>query len=512
MSKSLFFAIVVLVCWMPRTFGQVENFPMGFMFLQQAQQGVLLSDSLCFLSTYPLMKEKLPLSIMEGQKPDSVKVYHDLAPFFLRNDMVDFRIKDVRVRLNLIYDFSAGRDFIDTVGYSIGKKLYTNKRGAWLQVNFKDRAYVESGFYETQAFLPKYLAELASVDSMNIFPGFGRVKPYRTKGVDYNMAFSVFRVKVKPGLTIALGYGKHKVGSGYRSLLWSDGMFSYPYLEYAYQRNKIRIMHVWSTMQNMQRLPLGDTPESLFERKGGSFSVMSYMPLNWLEFSVFESTVWNRYRDNEIGSPDILYYSPIPMSGLSQFNSNRNKSTFGLDVNFRLNKHILLYGQGSILFSQSDQLALNRQVGLQIFQFLVPNLHLNIEFNQVAPNAYSQSFQVANGIHMNQNMGHPLENCIEKLMRVSYRYGRWLLQGKLNLVDQKVSRPIIDGFETGDRQLAQWELQASYWFNPKTNSQIFLQYADRFDDYHFGLSSFGYHSAWLSLGLRSNLHAIYQDF
>ena len=245
-------------------FSQIESFPMGFLFQQQAQRGVLLSDSSTFLSTYPLMKEKLPLSLMEGQKPDSVKVYHDLAPFFLRNDMIDFRMKDVRVRMNLIYDFSAGRDFIDTVGYSRGSKLYTNKRGVWLQVNFKDRAYVESGFYETQAFLPKYLYSLAQEDSLTIFPGFGRVKPYRTEGVDYNMAFSVFRVKVKPDFTVALGYGKHKVGSGYRSLLWSDGMFSYPYLEYAWQRNKIKVMHVWSVMQNMRRLPLGDTPESLF--------------------------------------------------------------------------------------------------------------------------------------------------------------------------------------------------------------------------------------------------------
>jgi len=66
---------------------------MGFLFQQQAQRGVLLSDSICFLSSYPLIKEKLPLTMMEGQKPDSVKVYHDLAPFFLRNNMVDIQFE-----------------------------------------------------------------------------------------------------------------------------------------------------------------------------------------------------------------------------------------------------------------------------------------------------------------------------------------------------------------------------------------------------------------------------------
>lgn len=493
-------------------FGQVESFPMGFLFQQQAQRGVLQSDSLCFLSTYPLMKEKLPLTIMEGQKPDSVKVYHDLAPFFLRNNMVDFDLQDVRVRLNLIYDFSAGRDFIDTIGYSRGEKLYTNRRGAWLQVNFKDRAYIESGFYETQAFLPKYLQRLAQEDSLNIFPGFGRVKPYRTEGVDYNMAFSVFRVKIKPDFTVALGYGKHKIGNGYRSLLWSDGMFCYPYLEYALQKKNFRIMHVWSVMQNMRRLPLGDTPESLFERKGGSFSIVSFMPKSWMEISIFESTIWNRYRNNEISSPDLLYYSPLPLTGLSQFYSDRNKSTIGLDFNLRLKKKILLYGQSSLVLSNQSTLAWNRQIGIEIFQFLVPNLELNFEMNQIAPNAYSQSFQVANGIHMNQNIGHPLEDCTEKLIRVSYRYARWMMNAKLNLIHQKVNRPIIDGLEWGERNLSQWEIQASYWFNPKTNSQVFIQYVDRIDDYTFSNENNGYHSAWLSLGIRSNLHANYQDF
>jgi hypothetical protein len=507
-------AFVVLFCFTTCfvSFGQVESFPMGFLFQQQAQRGVLLSDSICFLSSYPLIKEKLPLTMMEGQKPDSVKVYHDLAPFFLRNDMIDFSLNDVRVRLNLIYDFSAGRDFIDTIGYARGEKLYTNRRGAWLQVNFKDRAYVESGFYETQAFLPKYLQGLAQVDSLNIFPGFGRVKPYRTEGVDYNMAFSVFRVKVKPDFTVALGYGKHKIGNGYRSLLWSDGMFCYPYLEYALQKKNFRVMHVWSVMQNMRRLPLGDTPESLFERKGGSFSVVSYMPKPWVEFSVFESTIWNRYRNNEINSPDWLYYSPIPLTGLTQFVSSRNKSTLGMDFNLRFKKKMLLYGQSSFVISDVNRIAWNRQIGIQIFQFLVPNLDVNIELNEIAPHAYSQAYQVANGVHMNQNIGHPLENCNEKLLRVSYRYARWMINAKLNLINQEVERPIIDGFETGDRSLSQWEIQASYWFNPKTNSQIFIQYADRIDTYTFMNQDFGYHSAWLSLGLRSNLHAIYQDF
>jgi hypothetical protein len=137
---------------------------------------------------------------------------------------------------------------------------------------------------------------------------------------------------------------------------------------------------------------------------------------------------------------------------------------------------------------------------------------VNIELNEIAPHAYSQAYQVANGVHMNQNIGHPLENCNEKLLRVSYRYARWMINAKLNLINQEVERPIIDGFETGDRSLSQWEIQASYWFNPKTNSQIFIQYADRIDTYTFMNQDFGYHSAWLSLGLRSNLHAIYQDF
>ncbi|MFM7769298.1 MAG: hypothetical protein ACKO8Q_01940, partial [Bacteroidota bacterium] len=253
-------------------------------------------------------------------------------------------------------------------------------------------------------------------------------------------------------------------------------------------------------------------PESLFEKKGGSFSVVSYHPNNRIELSIFESAFWNRYRNGVIQSPDWLYYSPVPMTGVSQFFSSRNSANIGLDVNFRITKKWLVYSQVGGMNLPNEKLGVNYQFGLRGFNFIVPNLSVQVEWNQVDPFSYSLNNKTANAVHMNQNIGHPLENCSEKILRVQYRYGRWLVNGKLNLVDQLVQRPIIDGFENGKRQLSQWEIQASYWFNPKTNSQIFLQYADRIDKYEYSNSNFGYHSSWLSFGIRSNLHAIYQDF
>jgi hypothetical protein len=181
MMKKLLLSLVACVVISVQAFAQPTAYPTGFGFTRSARSAALQSDSLVFLSMQPYTKSDLPLSKMEGERKDSVKLYHDLAELLLRKDLLVYEADGVRVRMNLLYDFRVGSDYTDTLNYPRSKRLMNNMRGIWVQADFGKRFSVETGFYESQQYLPKYLKTF--VDTTGVLPGLGRTKPYHTTGV-----------------------------------------------------------------------------------------------------------------------------------------------------------------------------------------------------------------------------------------------------------------------------------------------------------------------------------------
>ena len=505
MMNKLLLSLVACVTFSVHAFAQPTAYPMGFGFTRSARSAALRSDSLVFLSMQPYSKSDLPLSKMEGERKDSVKLYHDLAELLLRKDLLVYEADGVRVRMNLLYDLRAGSDYTDTVNYSRGKRLVNNMRGLWVQADFGKRFSVETGFYESQQYLPKYLKSF--VDSTGVLPGLGRTKPFHTTGVDYALSFSRITCDLNTHLRASLGYGKHKIGHGYRSLLWSDGAFNYPYVQADWKAKHWRFSHVWNVLQDQTRLPLGSTPESLFRRKGGSFSLLSWKPSNRWEISLFEAVIWSKYNDNGLQSMPLDFYSPIIGTGLINWNSKQNKLLCGLDFQHKLTNHWEVFGQ---LLFDGDQVKKQRgglQLGLSGYNLGLENLDLGFEYNRIQPGVYTSQNMWSNYSTTAQFLGMPLNNITEFIVKARYRYDRYFARVKYNYLTQAF---LLN--ESDARMMHQVELECGYWFNPKTNSEILISYTDRIDHRTTSTAGVNSHSSIVMIGLRTSLHALYKDF
>ena len=509
--KLKFIITVLFLFQLVLSFAQPSAFPTGFGFTRSVREAALKADSPVFLSMQPYMRNDLPLAKMEGELKDSVKLYHDFAAIALRKHIFEYHEGDVNIRMNFLYNIAGGKDFTDTLNYPRSHRIITNTRGLWIQADFGDKVSVETGFYESQEYMAKYMKNY--VDSLGVIPGFGRDKDYTAirDVVDYSSSFSRITVQPLKALRLHMGYGKHKIGNGYRSLLWSDGMYNYPYFQFDITKRKIKYSHVWNVMQSLERLPIGDTPESTFRRKAGSFSYLSWKPTTKVELSLFESVIWNRYDSNAMPqSLPVNFYSPLIGTGFTQVNSTRNNFNIGIDANVRLTKNIEVYGQAyaDVLGDYKKNGAL--QLGMQSYDLGVKNFDLGFEYNRVQSDVYSFSALYADATHMNQTLGVPLNNMYEYVLRSRYRYGRYFARVKWNYIVQNRVEERNDSPMLINRNLKQWEVEVGYWINPKTNSEFIISYTDRIDDRSNDLVK--QHATILMLGIRTGLHAVYRDF
>jgi hypothetical protein len=340
-----------------------------------------------------------------------------------------------------------------------------------------------------------------------VLPGLGRTKPFHTEGVDYALSFSRLTCDFTKHLRGSLGYGKHKIGHGYRSLLWSDGAFNYPYLQADWKSKHWRFSHVWSVLQDQTRLPLGSTPESLFRRKGGTFSLLSWKPNQHWEISLFEAVIWSKYNASGLQTIPLDFYVPIIGSGLLNWNSSRNKLLCGIDFQHKLSSRWEVFGQ--ILFD-GDQVKQNRggvQLGISGYNLGVENLDIGFEYNRVQPGVYTSRHFWTDYSTTGQFIGMPLNNVTEFMAKARYRYDRYFLRLKYNYVTQAYLMN-----ESEARKMHQFDLELGYWFNPKTNSEILITYTDRVDHRSGVPSSVNAHSSIVMLGLRTSIHALYKDF
>jgi hypothetical protein len=182
----------------------------------------------------------------------------------------------------------------------------------------------------------------------------------------------------------------------------------------------------------------------------------------------------------------------------------------GIDANVRLNKSIEVYGQAysDVLGDYKKNGAM--QLGMQSYNLGVKNFDLGFEYNRVQSDVYSFAALYTDATHMNQTVGHPLNNMYEYIVRSRYRYGRYFARVKWNYIVQNRLEERNDEPMWINRNLKQWDVELGYWINPKTNSEFIISYTDRIDDRSNDLVK--QHATILMLGIRTGLHAVYRDF
>jgi hypothetical protein len=363
------------------------------------------------------------------------------------NDTADKFYLTIDPLLNLEY----GKDLADPSG----EKLYKNTRGFMVRGNIGKKIAFESSFYENQAVYAQYIDDyIASTNNLfpqtanynyAVVPGQGRSKVFKKNGYDYAMASGYVSFTPNKFLNVQAGHGKHFVGDGYRSLLLSDNAFNYPYARITAVYKNIQYTNLYTSFMNLTDGGVKTPPniERLFQKKTGSFQMLSINLFKHLQIGLFQGMIWEAADSMNEQHVNFNTFDPVIGVNTAVYGlHNKNNILLGSTLKLKITKSFFLYGQYMLddVYSKTNGGAVRSkngyQIGLKYFDlFTIKNLHLQLEYNKVRPYSYAAENQYQSYTHYNQALAHPLgANFYEVLGFVNYKIKDFFIELKGNYI------------------------------------------------------------------------------
>lgn len=445
-----------------------------------------------------------------------------------------------------LFNFEFGKDLADTSG----EKLYKNTRGFLLRGHVGEKFAFESSFYENQATFANYIDQfIVSTDDLfpsamnyeyNVIPGQGRSKKFKTNGYDFAMASGYVSYSPCKMLNVQVGHGKHFVGDGYRSLLLSDNAFNYPYARITTTFKNFQYTNLYTSFMNLtnggDKIPPGI--ERLFQKKIGSFQLLSASFWQRLNIGLFQGMIWEAADSTNRQHVNFNTFDPIiGVNALSYGLHNQNNMVLGATIKIKVMKTLSLYGQGVLDdLNSKDKLgdARNKygyQAGFTyVDAFTLKNLTLQAEYNSVRPYTYTAENPEQSYSHYNQALAHPLgANFNETIGIVNYRIKDFFTEIKINYAvkgkdslftnfggnifysDSQLAFPA--GTEVKTTQgiattILYQDVHIGYLVNPATNLNIVIGLSNRTERAEGRTAN----TQFVYLGFRTSLANFYYDF
>ena len=457
------------------------------------------SDSTSHLSMQPFLESDFDLKNVPGYAKDSTKYYYKFLKIIRSQNLIEVNKENFKLTVNPILNFEWGLDFANQRGEEKNKILTKNTRGFQIKGNITNKFSFQTSFYENQSVVPLYLDSIAR--EIQVYPGQGRIKfSPNSRKLDY--AFSEGSISYSPSkhFNIQFGHGKHFIGNGYRSMLLSDAAFNYPYLKFRLNvfKNKIQYTALYASLQSLERLPLGDSPESTFKRKSLSIHYLSYTPNKFIEIGIFESLIWKRFDDNRGTLPfNYNQINPVPIIGTAIYGfSNENNASLGANLLLKPTRKIWIYGQ--CLVDDLNDNKMGYQVGFKFFD-AIKNLILFAEYNSAKPYTYTTNLKLQNYTHYNQSLAHPLGTGFDEIYAgANYTTKNYFVNANFSFskyIDGLSNNPnpsinfgssILLSDAAVPQNAAKYRstitaqnLIVGYVINPKTNFKIYIGYLGR---------------------------------
>ncbi|MEM9928821.1 MAG: hypothetical protein AAF840_03290 [Bacteroidota bacterium] len=347
---------------------------------------------------------------------------------------------DFYLRLNPIIDLRYGKQRNDA------EDSFFNRRGLKLRAGIDDRIFFHFEILETQVGLPDYVRQFR--DRFVSLPGAGLLKTYNldlvnvSNGADYLNGQGYVSVDLTKHVGARLGYGRHFIGDGERSLLLSDFSNNYPYLELNW---RIWKFHYRNLFAELTAGPQTTVPSG--QPLSKKYLASHHLSINLgkrFTFGLFEAVVLNR----ENGF-DLAYLNPIILyRTIEQSVGSPDNAIIGITGRYRTPFRVEVYGQFVLDEFKFDELFVERrgwwankfgyQLGARYADaFGVDQLDVVVERNLVRPYTYTHR-DLSNYTHFAMPLAHPLgANFKENLFGVDYRpLPRLHLRGRLYLIDQ----------------------------------------------------------------------------
>jgi len=309
--------------------------------------------------------------------------------------------------------------------------VFLNQRGVELRAGVDDRIYFYANIVESQAALPQYVVQRINRDIA--LPGAALYKPYNSNvfnirnGYDFLNGQGVLGFHISRHVGAQLGYGRHFIGNGYRSMLLSDFAQNYPFLRLNWNVWKFHYQNLYAELDI----------RSANQTRDGTLVSKKYMAAHHLSINlgknvnigVFETVIFARPNQFALHylNPVILYRT------VEQATGSPDNVLLGLDGRWNIARRFQLYGQ--FIFDEFvfRELVLENkgwwankygiQAGLKYVDVLgIDHLDLQAELNFSRPYNYTHRDSTGSYAHHNQPLAHPLgSNFKEALFIARYR-------------------------------------------------------------------------------------------
>ncbi len=460
----------------------------------------------------PVFRRGTDVSQVAGLGPDSAKYYYRVLDKVFSEHLIELDKPGLKLNIDPLFDFGYGQE-IKTFNDD-DDNLVLNTRGFTISGQIGKKVFFHTDLRENQGRFPSYMDVF--VDSLEVVPGSGRIKPFKETGYDYSMANGYVGIEAAKWLSIQFGHGKDFIGHGYRSVILSDNAFNYPFAGYALKSANGKWMYKYQIagLQKLERLPLGDAPESLFKRKYMSSNYLSYKIRPNLEIGLYESMMWKSHDDSTGTEPfNANALNPIPLVNTAIFGLQdpENNALLGLNMAWQPWSMLKFYGQ--LMVDDFETEKHGYQIGTRIIG-LVNRVDVTLEYNVVSESAYASENPLQGYTHFNQPMAHPLGAGFEEFVAIAtYAHKRWYGQLKFigaNYSDSGTDPLISDKNEIvySKNTVAYQDLQVAYIFNPTTNMQLYAGITNRKET---GESYSLINQFWY-FGFRTRLSNVYSDF
>ncbi|NND77383.1 MAG: hypothetical protein HKN39_04310 [Flavobacteriales bacterium] len=506
------------------------NYPMNKWSGHYLESELAKKDSLPLSAMKPYIIQAEQLYELPGFKEDTGIYYFDATHKLYGDNLIVIDKKDLFLTVDPILNLDIGIELSDPSEYADTAKFFLNTRGFLMRGSIGKKLSFETFFSENQLFVPLY--QRGYMDRFDIAPGAGRHKPYQGVGYDLGYAGGLVSFQALPSWNLQFGHGKHFVGEGYRSVIFSDNITTYPYFRSSLQffNGKMELTNMFASLQNLRRLPAGDSPESLFQRKAFSMNMISISPIKELRIGFIEGVMWQSYI---AGSGDVdfepRWLNPLPFFNSASLNWDEADNLFiGFDLAFKPMAKTTIYGQYLIDDRHTDRSS--RQVGIKTADLFVDDLFLRVEYNESAFFTGAHEIPLQGLTHSNQPIAHPLGSGFNELIiQGSYKFDRWFVDISQQIVshDKDViqSNGVYSNFgvnpleahpaEIPEREatmladLISSRVRIGYLFNPFNNFMAFLTFQSRRQSGDLFPTE---KNALLSFGVKTDLFNHYYDF
>ncbi len=433
--------------------------------------------------------------------------------------------------LNGILNFQAGNESEES------EFIFQNTRGIELWGRLDDKFYFYTSLYENQANFLNYIER--SINQYQAIPRQGHYKPYQSsvidafQGYDFANAIAYLGYSTSKHTQLELGYGRHFMGNGIRSLLLNDFSHNYLYLNFS--------VDVWRL--HYQSMVAELRPISSIQTVGNTVLPRKYMAVHYLsldlgkrfEIGLYEAVVFARQDQFEFQylNPLILYRTAEALI------DSPDNVLLGLNFNWLFMDRTSLYGQLLIDELRTSEIFSGNgwwgnkwayQFGLKHYDlFKISNLDLHLEYNKVRPYTYTHN-STLNGFpslssssfsHFNQPLAHPLgANFSEVIVRLRFRpvyrlflnaqyiytrlgqspddqnYGQNILLNN----NSRVADFGVNHLQGNKTNISNFDLQISYMFTHDLYIDLLARYRRESDASNSGLNT-----SYLGLGLRYNI-------